>query len=50
MAEIETRLLDGDTCLSKILICLVYWSEINSKLFFPKAIVFLGCFSSSSLV
>ena len=45
MAETEIRLLDGDTCLSKIIICHVCWSEINSKLFFPKAFVLLGCFS-----
>ena len=42
MMESEIRLLDGGTCFSKIIIlsCL-----FNSKLFFPKAIVFMSCFS-----
>ena len=48
MVESEIRLLDGETCLSKIIICHVCHN--NSKLFFPKAIVFLGCFSYRSLV
>ena len=50
MVEIEIRPLKGETCLSKIIICHVCWSETNSKLFLPKTIVFLGCFSYRSLV
>ena len=50
MVKSEIRLLDGETCLSKIIICDICWRKINSKLFFAKAIVFLDCFSTRSLV
>ena len=50
IVESEIRLLDGETCLSKIVICHNCWSEINSKFFFPKVIVFLGSSSYRSLV
>ena len=33
VVESEIKLLDGETCLSKIIICHVCWSETNSKLF-----------------